>query len=245
MKAKNLLLLASCLIPTVGYAGYYEVTTCSSSSVTVFTGDNCNSSQTICYTHPGYMSGAKVVGCKQSDCRSGCTWKQFVFTSVNPTQLGGCTCPSTSIPECYETQSSSTQPYKCKAGCYGVAVYTGNSVKGCTKCPANASCSGGNYTNFKCNNGYYSVNNQCAPCPANASCSNNNFICNTHYYKNGNSCEPCPLSPDKSPASSNKQVLGTTGGNATSITECYLMASYPFTDSTGQYEFTQDCYYKQ
>lgn len=61
------------------------------------------------------------------------------------------------------TSCSACNTYRCNAGYYGTAT-SGSS--GCTACPANATCAGGNGSTFVCNQGYYKSGSACARCPS-------------------------------------------------------------------------------
>ncbi len=63
---------------------------------------------------------------------------------------GKCSCKTTSTT------------YACSAGYYGTAT---SSSAGCTKCPDNATCAGGNNSTFVCDKVYYKWVNTCRPCP--------------------------------------------------------------------------------
>lgn len=108
------------------------------------------------------------------------------------------------------TSCSACTSYKCNSGYYGTAT---SALSGCTKCPSNATCTGGNNSTFKCNKG---------------------------YYKNGTSCSPCPFFriPNNM-----IQTGTTSGIGATAITECYIPSGSEFSDTSGSGSYTGDCYY--
>ena len=103
--------------------------------------------------------------------------------------------------------------YECASGYYGTAT---SSTSGCTKCPANALCLGGNGSTFRCNIGYQKDGNECVP-----------IECNAGDYYIGGFCRACP-SP------------GTSAGGLNGITSCYVTGG---SDTTGSYSYTQNCYY--
>lgn len=55
-----------------------------------------------------------------------------------------------------------TTTYKCASGYYGTAT---SASAGCTACPENAACSGGNNSTFMCLAGYYKNGWTCSQCP--------------------------------------------------------------------------------
>ncbi|MDR0727192.1 MAG: hypothetical protein LBF37_03965, partial [Rickettsiales bacterium] len=58
--------------------------------------------------------------------------------------------------------------------------------------------------------------------------------CTNGYYKTGSTCAECP----------DKAVGATTSGYTnTGITACYFPKNITVTDSTGSYEFTNNCSY--
>ncbi len=71
--------------------------------------------------------------------------------------------------KCGADTSSSAYTIKCASGYYGTASYSysnGHNFSGCTKCPANATCAGGNGSGFVCAQGYYKDGNACSRCPS-------------------------------------------------------------------------------
>ena len=50
------------------------------------------------------------------------------------------------------TSCSACTTYRCNSGYYGTAL---SASRGCTRCPTNATCAGGNNSTFVCNTGYY------------------------------------------------------------------------------------------
>ncbi|MBQ2017792.1 MAG: hypothetical protein II208_04700 [Alphaproteobacteria bacterium] len=94
-----------------------------------------------------------------------------------------CTC------SCYDMYVKS---FECSTGYYGTAT-SGYSFAGCTKCPSNATCYGGNNSTFSCNVNYYKSGNTCKACPSNATCPSGSttFTCNTGYYVNPSNTGYC------------------------------------------------------
>lgn len=135
----------------------------------------------------------------------------------------GCTtCPANAEP-C----AAGSETFTCKSG------YMQTSI-GCY-CPPNATCTS---TSFTCNEGYYKDGSTCAKCPTNATCpaGSTTFTCKKGYYKYGTTCSRCPKSGT---------TYGTTASTgATSATQCYIPKATILTDSTGEYTYTQHCYYK-
>ncbi|MCM1294380.1 MAG: hypothetical protein NC311_02360 [Muribaculaceae bacterium] len=59
------------------------------------------------------------------------------------------------------TCSPGSVTYKCASGYYGTAT---SARAGCTVCPSNATCGGGNGSTFSCNAGYYKNGTACTKC---------------------------------------------------------------------------------
>ncbi|MDE6481825.1 MAG: hypothetical protein K2L25_03350 [Alphaproteobacteria bacterium] len=126
----------------------------------------------------------------------------YSFAAVGDLEMTICAPTGTSCSLCTS--------YKCNSGYYGTAT---SALSGCTKCPSNATCAGGNNSTFKCNKG---------------------------YYKNGTSCSLCPFF---SIPNNMIQTGTTSGTGATAITECYIPSGSEFSDTSGSGSYTGDCYY--
>ena len=191
---------------------------------------------TVCYPLTGANAG--LTGCPNAtpddyycndDFCNTCvttttTLGGYVATTVNEP---GYFCNGTTKFQCSCSMGAPT--YKCASGYYGTANSSGTS--GCTKCPDNATCPGGNSSTFTCNSGYYKYNNICAPCPSSgsyATCSGSTLTCAKGYYRNliiGTSsnyygCTRCPQAEDDE-------------GNLLYTTNAYLSPFYTTTSSTG------------
>lgn len=90
---------------------------------------------------------------------------------------------------CYNTYVRS---FECATGYYGTAT-SGLPFSGCTACPSNATCYGGNNSTFSCHINYYKSGNTCKACPSNATCpaGSTTFTCNTGYYVNQSNTGYC------------------------------------------------------
>lgn len=129
-------------------------------------------------------------------------------------------------PTCEVTNVTS---YECAVGYYGTAT---SQTSGCTRCPANATCSGGNGSTFACKAGYQK-NDAGTGCektpPLVVSCSAGQYMDTSQLLKR---CKDCP-SP------------GTSADNAVGITSCYIPSGYTGSDGTGSYKYAANCYYKE
>ena len=72
---------------------------------------------------------------------------------------------TTTCSNCHVTPACSvtSTTYKCASGYYGTAT---SASSGCTACPTNATCSGGNGSTFVCNRGTYKSGSGCESCPS-------------------------------------------------------------------------------
>ena len=80
--------------------------------------------------------------------------KSSTFTNLNGVTVTTNNRITTTCNNCHVTPSCSTTSttYKCASGYYGTAT---SETSGCTKCPTNATCAGGNGSTFSCNRGTY------------------------------------------------------------------------------------------
>ena len=129
-------------------------------------------------------------------------------------------------PTCEVTNVTS---YECAVGYYGTAT---SQTSGCTRCPANATCSGGNGSTFVCKAGYQK-NDAGTGCekmpPLVLSCPAGQYMDTSQLLK---TCRDCP-SP------------GTSASGSTGITSCYIPSGYTGSDGTGSYKYAANCYYKE
>lgn len=100
-------------------------------------------------------------------------------------------------------------------------------------CICGADCSGSSYEYLcTCNSGYSVKNQGASTCSCAAECGNGT------YGVSGN-CSTCPALQD----SNGVLRYGNSASNAKSIDNCYMSPAYKFLDSTGTYEFTNNCYH--
>ena len=93
-----------------------------------------------------------------TSCKTSTRTANGVTTTTNRSLTSACNnCHVT--PSCEITSTT----YKCAAGYYGTAT---SALAGCTKCPDNATCSGGNGSTYVCNSGTYKAYGACASCPS-------------------------------------------------------------------------------
>lgn len=92
--------------------------------------------------------------CVCSNCTASGSWSAY-GTGYQKYTGQGCDC-SGSTATC-----KTITDYRCASGYYGTAT---SGSTGCTVCPSNATCSGGNNSTFKCNKGYYKNGSGCTQC---------------------------------------------------------------------------------
>lgn len=142
----------------------------------------------------------------------------------------------------------------CNEGMYGIptsATATGQ----CTACPANAECTMYYNDTFYCKNGFYKNTAGTGCFPMSIICKSGNYItanneckqCRSGYYCPGGTytagstergithCPTYNIGP-------NTYTPGTTPRGSDSITDCYIPTG-SYSDKTGSYSITQNCYY--
>lgn len=128
-------------------------------------------------------------GNKCSECTKKCAAGSTGYDNVNETIAHAMLCnDSKTADEC---------KYQCAAGYYGTAT---SASTGCTKCPENATCAGGNNSTFVCNDKFYlakPTDTFCTGCPENAICETGKpFKCEPGYYKQGDNATQCTSCPN-------------------------------------------------
>ena len=118
--------------------------------------------------------------CCQHDCPISCSSVTYASQCTNNTFCTSCKSSTTTLNgvttttnrrikstcnNCHVTPSCNitSTTYKCASGYYGTAT---SAFAGCTKCPTNATCAGGNGSTFVCNSGTYKSGSGCASCPS-------------------------------------------------------------------------------
>ena len=92
-----------------------------------------------------------------TSCKTSTRTANGITTTTNRNMTATCSnCHVT--PSCKITSTT----YKCASGYYGTAT---SAFAGCTKCPTNATCAGGNGSTYVCNSGTYKTSSGCASCP--------------------------------------------------------------------------------
>lgn len=102
-------------------------------------------------------SCTSTLTCNCSTSSTGSTNKYGIVATTTQKQDVYCV-GQTAYSQCV----AGTTTYKCASGYYGTAT---SLSAGCTACPANATCAGGNGSTFRCNANYYKSGAACQPCP--------------------------------------------------------------------------------
>ena len=114
--------------------------------------------------------GLCPITCGSVTYDSRCTNTTFCTSCKTSTRTaGGVTTTTTrsmtsTCSNCHVTPlcKTTSMTYKCASGYYGTAT---SAFAGCTKCPTNATCAGGNGSTYVCNSGTYKTSSGCASCP--------------------------------------------------------------------------------
>ena len=114
--------------------------------------------------------GLCPISCSSVSYDSRCTNNTFCTSCKSSTRTAnGVTTTTTrsmtsTCSNCHVTPSCKiiSTTYKCASGYYGTAT---SAFAGCTKCPAYATCAGGNGSTYVCNSGTYKTSSGCASCP--------------------------------------------------------------------------------
>ena len=184
-----------------------------------------------CYLSTEFCPGGTSPLCTDSSFCSSCggTGTQINSYGIAVTGLRGVvtSCVNNIItPTC---EVINVKSYECAFGYYGTAT---SQTSGCTRCPANATCSGGNGSTFVCKAGYQK-NDAGTGCekkpPLVLSCPAGQYMDTSQLFK---TCKDCP-SP------------GTSASGSTGITSCYIPSGYTGSDGTGSYKYAANCYYKE
>ena len=93
-----------------------------------------------------------------TSCKTSTRTANGVTTTTTRSMTSTCSSSCHVTPSCNITSTT----YKCASGYYGTAT---SAFAGCTKCPNNATCAGGNGSTFVCNSGTYKTSSGCASCP--------------------------------------------------------------------------------
>ena len=216
---------------------------------------------------PNYTISSKFCNICQSTQSGGvfrCASGYYGPTNQNsPTGCTKCTNSSaisaTSTPGSNTTASSCS--FKCANGYYGTAT---NATTGCTKCPTNATCAGGNGSTFVCNSGYYNTGTAAYGCQACADvenystgvavCNNTGIKCKAGYYgtyHNGvpimKSCTTCPYYGEASYFETFGTCYNVTSDEGSiGVASCYIKAgACEWTDESGTFTYSSDCSYTE
>lgn len=259
---KKLIITAATICIFTGNAFAASVTTnpnsnghvCSeSTTVVIATTDNsipidttsCSSTANIIYSTKTTSGGviSQMYTTKYcTACKSGYTLTE---TSAVSTNAPNC---KVTYTECLKIQTIMCSGLPC-AGASTWITYSGQTGNE-TRCNSST-----NKCEYRCAAGYYQsgfalVTNpvSCKTCPTNATCAAGTTkpSCNKGYYLNNTSSTTfnptytCPRCP------SSGGVYGTTAAaGAKSITSCYIASGTSFTDTTGTWTYSSNCYYSE
>ena len=121
--------------------------------------DDCSTASIqACITGTTYAASCNTVNCNACKTAPITSTSNGVVTTTKQAFVTHC---GSSPATCSCDTTSRT--YACASGYYGTAT---SGTSGCTACPSNATCSGGNGSTFSCNKGYYKSGSSCTACPS-------------------------------------------------------------------------------
>ena len=209
---------------------------------------NCKTMEQISYTSDPTGPGTVTYGSQWryscAECNSGYHKRSHSM-------------PSTTVVDCVVTWEECVKDTPCDGlVCEGMSSwgsYSGtSSTHNQTRCNSST-----NKCEYRCLNGYYdkggmiNMSNpvkRCAVCPPNATCSNAatpDISCHVGYYlvSKGSSINGYTKTCEQCPSLGLNNVTGISRPGSTSITRCYIPPLVNIKDTTGEYQFTTECYY--
>ena len=208
---------------------------------------NCKRMERISYTSDPTGSGVQV---------SGGGWRYSCAECNSGYHTYSLSMPSTMVVDCVVTWEECIKDTPCDGlVCEGMSSwgsYSGtSSTHNQTRCNSST-----NKCEYRCLNGYYDKGGaivvggakRCAVCPSNATCSNvatPDISCHAGYYlvSEGNSINGYTKTCPACPTLGLNNVKGRSTYGSTSITRCYIPPNTNIKDTTGEYQFTSNCYY--
>ena len=226
-------------VPVTGYTGQSDLA--SDDPI-----PNCKTTTTIEY-YGKPNGGMEYGGGKRNTC-SACNTGYHLVSHTMPSQRQR---------DCIVTWEECVKDTPCDGlVCEGMSSwgsYSGtSSTHNQTRCNSST-----NKCEYRCLNGYYdkggmiNMSNpvkRCAACPSNATCSNAatpDISCHVGYYlvSEGSSINGYTKTCPACPTLGLNNVKGISRPGSTSITRCYIPPLVNIKDTTGEYQFTTECYY--
>lgn len=225
---------------------------CSSDTTSGMGGQNCKSYELICYHNVGAggTTGSLNIYTKScTECNNGYTFAQSLG-SVRSGVANNCT---VKFKTCVKVEGGTT--VECPDACPSDTEYTPTTLNReaiCEKTAISATCK------YRCQDGFYNITPgrralpTCAICPTNATCTEGTILCNRGTWRKDTvnvaqktttvKCNLCPVLEGVTGT-----VRGTTKPNTqtTKVTACYIPASQSIKDTSGTFNFIENCYYSE
>lgn len=226
---------------------------CREDSTSGMGGQNCKSYELICYRNGGSggaIGSVNLFAKSCTACNNGYTFAQSL-SSVTSGTAGNCT---VKFKTCVKIEGGGDTA-KCPSACPSDKEYTVD-----TRNHREAICDTSTSTptcKYRCLDGYYNtrlgaVVPSCTSCPSGATCRNSAALCNRGYWREnienialGTTTVKCNQCPALEGATGT--VRGTTPSDkqVSSMTACYIPASQSIKDTSGTFNFIEDCYYSE
>ncbi|MBQ7289685.1 MAG: hypothetical protein IJW84_02205 [Alphaproteobacteria bacterium] len=160
---------------------------------------------TLCYTIPDEFRAEGCSDTSSDPCTSQCASCNGTTTSFNDAitttrtekttvtgVFGAMDSSGNFIDGCtLHCECVSSYTYTCRSGYYGTAT---SMSTGCTACPDNATCAGGNGSTFVCDEGFRKSGSSCIRCGTNQTSNADRTACEciSGYYLFKSACVECP-----------------------------------------------------